>query len=109
MIADLGSTEFKLREQANADLLRLGERAIPAINKALAGIPALETQRRLEALQKQFDPTTMILKDDRLRAYRAVEVLERIGTPDARRLLLSYANGAPEALLTTAAAAALIR
>jgi hypothetical protein len=51
----------------------------------------------------------MILKGDRLRAYRAVEVLERIGTREARRLLATYANGAPGALLTTAAEAALKR
>lgn len=49
----------------------------------------------------------MILKGDRLRAFRAVEGLERIGTPEARRLLTTYAKGAPGALLTTAAASAL--
>jgi len=38
-----------------------------------------------------------------------VEVLERIGTPEARRLLTTYAKGAPAALLTTVAEAALKR
>ena len=61
------------------------------------------------ALREKSISTSMILKGDRLRAYRAVEVLERIGTPEARRLLSTYARGAPGALLTTAAEAALKR
>ena len=103
------SADFKERDQSNSELLKIGELAIPAIDKALTGNPSLETLRRLEALRNQSDPTSLILQGDRLRAYRAVEVLERIGTPEARRLLTSYAKGAPGALLTTAAEAALKR
>ena len=98
-----------MRDEASNELRKIGDRAIYALDKALAGNPSLETRRRLEALRSQTDPTSMILKGNRLRAYRAVEVLERIGTPEARRLLTSYANGAPGALLTTSAEAALKR
>jgi hypothetical protein len=47
--------------------------------------------------------------NDVMRAYRAVEVLELFGKQEARRMLTGYANGAPGALLTTAAEAALKR
>ena len=40
---------------------------------------------------------------------RAAEVLERIGTPEARQVLQALAEGAPGALLTTSAQAALKR
>ena len=51
----------------------------------------------------------LILQGDQLRAFRAVEVLERIGTPEARQVLQALAAGAPGALLTTSAQAALKR
>jgi hypothetical protein len=49
------------------------------------------------------------LSGDKLRVFRAVEVLERIGTPEARLLLQALAEGAPGALVTTSAQAALKR
>jgi hypothetical protein len=53
--------------------------------------------------------TGLSLEGEPLRLYRAVEVLERIGTPQARQLLRTLAAGAPGALLTTSAQAALQR
>ncbi len=44
-----------------------------------------------------------------LRAFRAVEVLEHLGTPEAREMLQTLANGAPDALVTRSARAALER
>jgi hypothetical protein len=43
------------------------------------------------------------------RQVRAVEVLERVGGADARRVLEALARGAPEARLTQEAKAALAR
>ncbi len=42
-----------------------------------------------------------------MQALRAVEVLERVGTPEARQILEDLARGAPEARLTREAKAAL--
>lgn len=109
LLNQIDSAEFKVRDQASSELVKIGELAVPALDKALAANPSLEMRRRLEALRNNSDPNSMILKGDRLRAYRSVEVLERIGTPEARRLLRTFADGAQGALLTTSAEAALKR
>src|SRR5262249_37780219 len=86
-IADLDAGEFAAREKATKELRKLGELAEPALRKALASRPTLEMSRRLQGLlddiaQHQWHPTPEIL-----RQLRAIEVLERIDTPEARRLL----------------------
>jgi WD40 repeat protein len=107
LIDELGSDVYKVRQKANAELLKMGERAVPAIDKALAKQPALETKTRLEQVRAKL--TAVVLTDDKLRTYRAVEVLERIGTPEARQVLQTLADGAPGAFSTTTAQAALDR
>jgi hypothetical protein len=80
---------------------------LPVIDKALAGEQSPEARQRLEELRGKLTATE--LSGDRLRAYRAVEVLEIIGTPEARDLLQALANGAPGTVLTASAQAALKR
>jgi hypothetical protein len=46
---------------------------------------------------------------DQWRQSRALEVLEHIGNPESRRVLLALAQGAPHARLTKEAKAALDR
>jgi WD40 repeat protein len=103
----LDSDVYKERQQATAELLKLGERTVPAMEKALAAGPPLELKQRLEGLIKQLAGAT--LTAEQLRAVRAVEVLERLGTAEARQLLQSIAEGAPGAMATTNARAALGR
>jgi hypothetical protein len=67
----------------------------------------LETHLRLQDLRKRM--TGLVLKGDRLQTLRAVEVLERIGTPEARHVLQAMAGGADGALATTQARGALAR
>jgi WD40 repeat protein len=108
-IGDLDSVDFKIRDRATTELLSIGERAASALEKALAGQPPLESRRRLETLLEKSGARSMTLQGERLRAFRAVEILERIATPEARRVLQSYASGAPGAVLTISAGAALKR
>jgi hypothetical protein len=53
--------------------------------------------------------TDGILRGDPLRLHRAVELLELLGTPEARQVLQSLAAGAPEAPVTISAQAVLKR
>jgi hypothetical protein len=53
--------------------------------------------------------TGKVLPAEALRAIRAVEVLEQLGTPEARQVLQNLADGAPGHKLTRHAEAALKR
>jgi RNA polymerase sigma factor (sigma-70 family) len=103
LLADLASDRFESRRLAEAELLRLGDQVEPALRQALADDPPLDLRQRLERLLKQSGngPPAEILRD-----LRAVEVLELIGGPDARRVLQGLASGMPGARLTRQARAA---
>lgn len=85
----------------------LGEAALPALRKALEGQSSLELRRRvLDLLQKHSGDLT---NPERLRVVRVIEVLERIGSPEARKLLAKLAGGAPDDLTTREAKMSLER
>jgi hypothetical protein len=109
LIADLDSDRFEARQGASSDLEKMGELAVPLLCKALDGKPSLETARRIQELLDRAEGGSGTLSGDRLRSLRVVEVLEKMGTPEARQLLQDLAKGAPGALLTRAAQAALDR
>jgi WD40 repeat protein len=106
LIADLDNDDFAIREWATEELTKLGEPAAPALRKALAGRPPAEVEQRLKQILQGLEGG---LTPEQLRETRAVEALEHIGTPEARRLLEALAKGAPEARLTREAAASLKR
>jgi WD40 repeat protein len=106
-IAQLSDGQYKIREKATGELVKAGERIVPALDKALVANPPLEARKRLENLRSQL--TSLVLQGERLRAFRAVELLERIGTPQARQVLQALADGVPGVLVTTAARQALKR
>jgi WD40 repeat protein len=103
LLAEFGSERFAERQQAAEALDKLGVSARPALRKALEGKPALEVSRRIELLLERPD------RSSSPQALRAAEVLEHIGTAEARRVLETLATGAPEARLTISARAALER
>jgi hypothetical protein len=105
LVRDLGSESFTEREQASADLEGLGEEAVEALREALGEKPSLEVRRRAEELLDRLKGKGP--SRERLRVLRAVQVLEWIGTPEARRALEAVADGVPDAERTRAAAAAL--
>jgi RNA polymerase sigma factor (sigma-70 family) len=107
LIDDLGNGEYKVRQKAQSELHQIGEIALPQLEKALGEKVPLETRQRLEALHAKL--AKLALAGDRLRLARAVEILERLGTTEARAVLQTLADGAPGALATTHAAAALKR
>jgi hypothetical protein len=107
LIADLASARFAVRNQATQELDKLAELAESALQKAVKREQPLEVRRRIEQLlAKLHGPIT---SPEQLRSLRSIEVLEHIGTTEARQLLQSLAKGAPYARVTQEAQAALQR
>jgi HEAT repeat protein len=90
LIAALDDDSFDKREAASRSLALLGDRAENPLRDALAADPTPEAKRRIEQLLADHGP---IPTGEKLRYLRAIEVLEHIATPDARRLLEKLANG----------------
>jgi WD40 repeat protein len=99
LIGDLNSGQFTVRDRATRELEKMGESAEPALRRALEGKAFAETQQRLQQLINKAERWTA----ERLQTWRAVEVLDHIGTPEARQVLQVLAKGLPEARLTRAA------
>jgi WD40 repeat protein len=96
LIADLDSDRFETREKASTDLARLGYPVAPALRLAMANKPSPEQRRRLSDLVTQLDERAS--GPEKIRLLRTVEVLERLGTAEARKLLQDIqAAGEPSA------------
>lgn len=108
LLRDLESEHFAVRQAAEQGLRDLGELAELALSKALQARPTVEAKRRLEQLLAALNPAGL-LRGEPLRAVRAIQVLERIGSPEARDVLTVLAEGLPKARLTREAKAALER
>jgi WD40 repeat protein len=107
LLVELDSKQFAVRDAAANELAKLGEVVEPHLRQALAGKPSPELRRRLQSLLEKLNHDEP--EGDALRNLRAVQVLERIGSPPAREILASLADGAPGANLTRDAKAALER
>jgi HEAT repeat protein len=106
-VADLDDPAFDTRKKAAAELNQLGELAEPALRKALEGEPSAEVRKQAQSLLAKL--RFPAYQGETLRALRAVQVLERIGTPKAREVLGELAKGAEGAKLSRDAKAALER
>jgi RNA polymerase sigma factor (sigma-70 family) len=106
LIADLDSDHFPVRQQATRELEGLADVAKPALLQARQAGLSLEVRRQAERLLEKL---VVAQSPERLRQYRAIEVMEGMATPAARRLLEELAGGAPGALLTREAKASLER
>jgi WD40 repeat protein len=101
LVKALDADRFAAREQAGAELTKLGDEADGALRTALAGAPSAEARERLTLLlQKVAAPTVA-----RLRELRAVEALEVAGTPEAAALLAEWAKDPALRIRADAAAA----
>jgi RNA polymerase sigma factor (sigma-70 family) len=103
LLADLDNDEFAVRDKAMQQLEKLGDSAATELHKALESKPTLEVKRRIEQLLEKRNVVKQI------RLVRALETLERIGTPEARELCAALADGVPDAPLTREARATLER
>jgi RNA polymerase sigma factor (sigma-70 family) len=107
LIADLDSPKFAVRDRATAALRQVGRPAAAALREAKATTRSAEVRRRARTLLAELEEAPVTAKE--LRELRAVEVLEELATPAARRLLADWSRGEPGAVLTRAAALALRR
>jgi hypothetical protein len=107
LVGLLDNETFDEREKAQRELEQLGEPIRAHLTTALSRSPGPEARRRLEAVLQRLDEE--VLTPETLRAVRAVEALERMGTAEARRLVKELAAGAPGARLTREAQASLSR
>lgn len=107
LVDDLAGDDFATRQRATEELVTLGERALVVLEKTLAGKPSLDLQKRAEGVVERI--LALQLPAETRRALRAVEALEKIGSPEARQVLEGLTRGAEGARLTLAAQAALKR
>jgi WD40 repeat protein len=99
LVATLAGNDFNACKRAAIELRKRADLALPALRKTI-GRGDDEIQRRLlERLEAEY-PTR-----EQLRALRALEVLELMGTPEATKLLGDLATGAQESMLASRAKA----
>jgi len=85
LLAELDSPRFPVRDRAHSELAKYGELAENGLRKLLAGNPPLELQRRAQKLlERAVNPP---LTPERVRALEALELLESLGTAEARQVL----------------------
>jgi WD40 repeat protein len=107
LLRDLDDDRFTIRRAASQELSRLDYKAEPALRCALQRSPSLEVRRRVENLIDRLagNPPT----PEMLRHLRAIQVLEQIGTPEARRILESLGKGARDSRISQQTQAAQTR
>jgi dipeptidyl aminopeptidase/acylaminoacyl peptidase len=103
LLAALDNQRFAVREKAQKELAGLGAAVEVALRRALKKDLTPETRLRVERLLAEIE------RAQRLRGLRALELLEQIATPEARKMVAALANGEPEAWLTQEAKGSLRR
>ena len=108
-IAGLDHDEVAVREEATGQLMRCPRDVYPVLSHALISSTSPETKERLHLILERFAVNYPIRHGDFLRALRATMALERMGTEDARSVLLRLAPGGDDGLVALHAHAALDR
>jgi hypothetical protein len=107
LIADLDNDAFAVRTKAYRELEQLRSVAGALFRQALAANPTPEVRKRLRSLCE--DSPSLLCSGEVLRGVRAIGVLERVATAEARELLQQLARGEAEARLTREARSSLAR
>ncbi len=108
-VPKLKDENFEVRIAAEAELVKLGESAIPILKAALEATDEPETQFRAKAILKKVGWSPSDLLPSEARAGRIVRLLERAKSKDAKALLEKLAAGEFGADYPTEATAALAR
>jgi RNA polymerase sigma factor (sigma-70 family) len=108
LVKQLDAPRFADRAEADRHLRRLGDAAMPGLRRALAGDLSAEQRQRIEAIVRANE-AAFPAAGPAMQTVRAVRVLERIGTAEARVLLKDLSSGPAGRRLTRDAADALER
>jgi WD40 repeat protein len=106
LLADLDHNQYARRQKASESLAALGTVVRSALQQHRTTAPA-EARQRIDELLRRLDQTDWT--PEMLRQSRAVEALERAGSPEAKAVLEKLGQGAADALVTREARAALGR
>ncbi|MSQ93361.1 MAG: WD40 repeat domain-containing protein [Gemmataceae bacterium] len=106
LFKDFDGDNFNVREKATKELVDIGPAAEPSLRKLSAGNPSDKVKACIEDL---LDPAKGRIWVEERRHSRAIEVLEYIGTPEAKKLLEPLAQGEPGSQRTQDARATLER
>jgi hypothetical protein len=110
LLAELDSSDFRTRARATDELSRYEELILPQLERALKQSNPLELQRRLESLADKARAAAAPFRSlTHIGEWRALEIVEKVGSPQAINILRELAKGAPNGQLTIAAKAALVR
>jgi WD40 repeat protein len=107
LIAALNHPDPARRRRAAEELRQFGVKAAPALYEALRRKPAIEVRRQIEGVLEALGEFPV--PPDDLRRARAIQILERIGTPEAEEILQTLAGAEPMSETTRDAKAALQR
>jgi hypothetical protein len=107
MIADLDDDSVDVRETATQKLTKLGKHGEKALRSALENKPSNEAQSRIQLLLRRLRDSKP--SPDLVRTLRILEVLERIGTIKARKLVETIGQEASEPRVASEAKATLSR
>jgi WD40 repeat protein len=98
LVRDLDAVELADREKAEKELMNMGDAPVGLLQKLQADLSKESEMRLKRILAAMAGP--VLQPGDRLRQVRAVAILERIGTADAKKLLDELARGAADARVT---------
>jgi WD40 repeat protein len=107
LVADLDSDRYTVREKAMQALEKIGLPARAALQRVLKGEPSLEVRRRVEELLNKLGG--WVKGADALQVVRGIEVLEKVGSPEARETLARLARQSDDTALAENAREALKR
>jgi WD40 repeat protein len=106
LLVKLDSPQYSARESASSELAALGERIRPRLKAAMLTSTSAEVRHRLGLL---LADSAVVPSPRRWRQFRAIALLERIGTSEAAAILSNLTKGDPAASETQAAIEALKR
>ena len=108
-IRELDDNSFEVRKTATEELSKMEDVPEEKLRKVLAAKPSLEIRRRIDEILQEIERNKLEPSGRQLQPVRATEVLEHIGTPEAKDILARLIQGTPGLRLTEEAKSSLDR